>query len=124
MPCVGDAVGAGVRSGRPIRGEDRNLPDRLVGISGDERRERLLGRLPSLEQIEPKWAVAALCEGLRRDDADPRSRPEDASAAGERARLDGGAELPRLRISGDDRVGQGDCCWARIFALYSRLSAW
>jgi len=123
MTGVGNAVGTGVRRGSPVCGEDRDLANRLVGIRRDERGERLLGRLPGLEQLEAERAVAPLGVRLRRDDADPRSRPEDAGAAGERARLDGGAELPRLRMAGDDRVGQGDCC-ARIFALYSRFSAW
>jgi hypothetical protein len=122
VPRVGDALGAGVCRRRAISGKDRDLPHRLVRICRDERRKSLLGRLVRLEQLESERAVASLCIGLRRDDADARPRPEHSGAAVERARLDCGAELAGRFVAGDDRVGQG--AWARILAFHSRFSAW
>src|SRR4029453_4569574 len=122
MARVRDAAVPGVRGCRAVRREDRHLADELLRIGGRQRCEGLLGRLSGREQIEAERAIAPLSVRLRRDKTDAWARPQHAGAAVERPRLDGAAELTALRISGDDRVGQG--VFARIAALCARFAAW
>ncbi len=101
---LGDAQLAGVRGGAAECIDDADLTDRFLRVGAHEAGEGVLGSTPDPQQLERERAVAALGERLGRDRADRRRRPGHGVAHRERARLDGDAELARVRIARDDRV--------------------
>jgi hypothetical protein len=106
-----------------VRGQDRHLAHLGVRVGRQKRVEGLTGCLSRGKELEPQRAVASFGKRLGCDRTHSRTGPHDRRCGGEGARLNGDPELAGLRISRDDRVGQG-CLAARIFALYSRFIAW
>ena len=107
---------------RAVRRDDRHLAQIRVRIGGHEAGQRLLGRLARPEQLEAERAVAQLGHRLGRDGAHAWNRPRHDCAAPQRPRLDRYAEVTRLGVPGDDRVGQEPL--ARSDALWARFASW
>jgi hypothetical protein len=98
-----DAERAGRRRRAAVCADDTDLPQDRHGILGLGLGQRLGGGAPALEGVEAPRPVRRLVDRLGRDDADPRTDPRHDRARREHRRLQGDAELARLRVAGDDR---------------------
>jgi hypothetical protein len=102
LAAVGDARGAGMR-GRPAVAEEGDLAEVPLPVGLEQLGQRIRRRMTGSKPVEASWAVAALREGLRRDDAYARTSP-CAERHAEGARLHGDAELAARLVPSEDRV--------------------
>jgi alkylated DNA nucleotide flippase Atl1 len=102
---LGDAVGARVGDHAAACVHHADLAHGGERVGGQHGGERVRRRGALLQAREHVGAVRGLDDRLRGDGADARPRPRAERADGEPVRLDGGAELARRGVAGDDRVG-------------------
>ena len=76
-------------------------------VAGGQGRERLLGGVAGLQELETQRAVAEVDVRLRRHRADSGLGPRHGRADLEVVRLHGDSELAGLLVTRDDGVGQG-----------------
>ena len=103
---VRDAAEAGVHRHPAAAVDQRDLPDGLARVVGDQLLERRRGALALAHELEPARPEGRLGDRLRGHRAHAGLRPAHDRADAEEVRLDRHAELPARRVSCDDGVGQ------------------
>ncbi len=102
-----DAPGAGVRGHVAGSIDDGALANLGFRVAGGQGRERLLGGVTGLQELEPQRAVTEVDVRLRRHRTDSGLGPRHGRADLEVVRLHGDSELAGLLVTRDDGVGQG-----------------
>jgi len=86
--------------------DDPDLPQRAVGILGEQARQGLLGGESLAHHADAVRAIGRVRIGLRGDRPGAGTGPGHHRAAGQESRRDGNAELAARDIGSDDRKGR------------------
>ena len=105
MSGGGDRLLARMSRHAALRVDDGDLPHVLQRVGRDELRERVRRRDATLQQLESALPIPGIDERLRGNGARAGFGPGDDRSHGEPVGLHGHAELARLRVACDDRVG-------------------
>ncbi len=99
-----DALGAGVGGDVAVSVDKGDLPHVAALVDQEQSIKRLLGRQPTLHELQTARPVGRVDKALGGDRADSGLGPGNDRADREPVRLDGHAHLPGRRITSNDRV--------------------